>query len=426
MKILMATLDHEHSAAVPRGWPCALKNTIGSRITILTLALLSVITGSKLSATPLHALREADNCAGCHNPGRSQRPVLERRCTLDCQGCHIDPAGSGPRNEWGYYYSHTYGVAKTFFKPIDPLKDKSRYSVHLDARVIQRKIDGGPTRSFPMSSEGSLRLKPFMTHLHFIYQGLLLGRIGDDSLRTVRSDDRRYREKYAIMLDALPMNTYVRAYQGPPMYGLRRPNHSLWIRERLGLDQFAMTRALEVGGTPNVPFMRASFMQGDPYVNAPDRQRGTSWHAGFRGVTLGWHVNGSGWHTRSDLAKVDMNALGGGANVLKTLIYGERNWRKVGILESTDLPTNRASWDVRVHPSSEISEYTLAFAQLDGIMPGMVLETLHDPNTASTRRSVFVDLRPIPWFQFELHRRFETGTRSLVDTLAVAHVYADF
>lgn len=389
------------------------------------LCLAQLLWAAPLSATPLLAIKEANNCQGCHNPGRGQRPPLERRCTLDCQGCHVDPSGAGPRNQWGYYYSQDQLATVNFFKPQDPLKDDSRFDVHADGRIIKRTTEG-EERTFPMSEELSLRVRPFIKYLHFTYQAMLFGRVGDQSFRATRDDPRRYREKYAVMVENLPLNTYVRAYRGAPMYGLREPNHSLWIRERLGLDQFAQTEAVQFGGTPNVPFMHFSLMKGDPDALQEDRQEGYSSHVGMRGVSFGWHVFASTWDTRSDKTTIRMRQVGAGLKPWKFIVTGQRNFRSVEEIED---PPNRAEWEStasRVHPSSRIDNLTTAFAGIPGLTIGQVNEALLDETRDSKRQSVFVDLHPIPFLQVEIWRRFETGTNELADTLAILHLYADY
>jgi hypothetical protein len=395
---------------------------VGALLGALSLGILTCFTVAvPLEATPLIALREAQNCGGCHTPGRSQRPVLERRCTLDCQGCHIDPSGAGARNQWGTYYTHDQASMLNFFKPIDPLKDTSRWDGHVDARVIQWDQASGERHTFPMSLESTLRLRPLVNYLHLSYSALMLGRLEDDLFRIDREGSRRFREKYALMIDALPLNSYIRAYRGQPMYGLRRPNHTLWIRQRIGLDQFATTEAIEAGATPNVPFFRYSVMRGAPYEAAAYRQKGHSYHAGLRGVTLGWHLNGSGWQTESETHKIKMRALGAGLNAFQVILYGERNWRHVSE-KTTGVPTQ----GIRLHPTSTITEYTLAYAGVKGLMFGTVWEELLDPTRQSKRTSLFIDLHPVPYVQLEFWQRRETGSRQMSDMLAVFHLYADF
>jgi hypothetical protein len=54
-----------------------------------------------VSAEPWISNRFAQNCAGCHAPGRKNLEPMDRRCTLACQGCHVNPNGGGMRSSYG-------------------------------------------------------------------------------------------------------------------------------------------------------------------------------------------------------------------------------------------------------------------------------------------------------------------------------------
>ena len=54
-------------------------------------------------AEPWLSNRYAQNCSACHSPARRNLPTKDRRCTLACQGCHVNPSGGGLRNEYGVW-----------------------------------------------------------------------------------------------------------------------------------------------------------------------------------------------------------------------------------------------------------------------------------------------------------------------------------
>lgn len=98
------------------------------------LAALAALVGiaclfitSAAHALPMYAARAGRTCDNCHSlPNTWEDPsaISERKCTLSCVGCHVDPNGGGLRTVSGRYYGEN--TLPMFRAEARPLDDRER------------------------------------------------------------------------------------------------------------------------------------------------------------------------------------------------------------------------------------------------------------------------------------------------------------
>lgn len=309
-----------------------------------TVCALLGLRGQPAEATPLYSVSAVNACDTCHiePSGWAQPELKDRRCTLDCSGCHVSPGGGGMRTPSGAYYGReelpTFGTRPGRFTdpaayrpdghpvegrfrigegfagwwpgpiPAGTIPDRygqiapdPKVAVGGDARFmgyVPLGEDADDPAFFPMQASLELMGRP-SRHL-VLYTNL--GLAGHKRSEGVDPLDYLAVRELFVKVDRLPWNLYVRGGRFAPQYGWRLPDHTSFIRRELGFDQNRQVWGVEAGLNPNYPFANvALFAQGISLRTSAgdatwagdtgDAGYGASLTAGVR--ELGWQAGGS-------------------------------------------------------------------------------------------------------------------------------------
>lgn len=356
----------------------------------LTVFLLLLAASARdAAATPLYAARAGRTCDNCHvSPNKWEDPALaSRKCTLSCQGCHTDPAGGGMRTVSGRFYGRaTLPAIATSPRPTSDWdrnlfgrRDRATSynsnipygpSTQADARAYADSISDrwawgtppGETRYGPYQGRfGDLRADPVLriggdfrmamlfsqsslifpmqvdigTTLHPVHHATVLMNIGARGRSSGYSDTiddshTPYFRELFFMTHEWPYQSYVKAGRFVPSYGLKLDDHTNRIRREFELDGAlpeSRVTGVEVGFSPNYPFLQASYFgmnskyeEPDPWdIFALDEGTGYAVNAGFR--ELGWAVGASVLARRRPLDEGGDTDTYGGYAVLNPWFY---------------------------------------------------------------------------------------------------------
>ena len=298
----------------------------------LYLILFFSLSSSSLSySEPWISTRYAQNCAGCHAPGRENLPAKDRRCSLSCQGCHVSPNGGGLRSFYGKWTEDrwlrsVWSKALKHERPVAPYSsqkyDVKGFPLLVEKRTAPKnedayrrsgnefkfiktreqpkripladpyhlrtftKIDGGgdirhvvyqagegEVTDFLMSVDLGIRYRPYYKELTFVYETRFLGSPLAKDIDLLWGRERT-RSAY-VMLSDLPYNLYGMAGYYRPLFGYYTPDHTQISQKVMAMALTGSTRSQDLvyksagfGGSPNVPYFVVNLIDGRLYGNS--------------------------------------------------------------------------------------------------------------------------------------------------------------
>ncbi|MEZ5065864.1 MAG: hypothetical protein R3B81_14110 [bacterium] len=308
------------------------------RLALLALAATFGIGGAfgsrDLEATPLYAARSSRTCDNCHlTPNEWVDPVLaERKCTLSCQACHVDPAGGGMRNASGVFfgratvpaiatsprptqdwdrnlpfvgrrdrattYSSDLPLGPNRFEDVESFRDSANdrfgygsplgasskyafwpgrygavnadpaFAIGVDARIAF--LSQGAL-VFPMQFDLPMRLHP-VEHLTVFANTGARGRRSGYSDAFDDDHTPYFREAFVLLHEA-PYQAYVKAGRFVPRFGLRLDDHTMRTRREFELDGAlpeSRVTGVEIGAAPNYPVLSFSWFRMASRTRGPD------------------------------------------------------------------------------------------------------------------------------------------------------------
>ena len=300
---------------------------------LLTIGALALVTTAR--TTPMYTARAGRTCDNCHvTPNNWVDPKLsERKCTLSCQGCHVDPAGGGMRTVSGRFYGrstlpmiaysprptsdwdknapyvsrrdrattythniplgpHNFEQSFAYADSVDdrwawgaPAATPSKYGfwqgrygklradplfrVGLDIRLAT--LLAGTALVFPMQADISSALHP-VRHVTLFANIGARGRVSGYS-DTFDDDHSPYFREAFLMLNEAPYQAYIKAGRFVPAFGLRLDDHTSRIRREFELDGAlpeSRVTGVEVGAAPNYPVINISYFGMTSRTRTPD------------------------------------------------------------------------------------------------------------------------------------------------------------
>lgn len=304
------------------------------KIVPIVCVLGAILAPTIAQAVPQFAVRSARACNNCHvAPIDWHDPAIElRKCSLNCNTCHVNPTGGGLRTAAGIFYGREIlplwaiggrpgdeDWSKPLNRPASQPKSPINYAaprpnsaeryggitsnpwwqLGFDIRGMAYfpEEEGLDTSVFPMQMDLHAAVRPYNPEDTNEGRVTLLTTLGFEGSRTEQFDntlDRFFVKEWMAILHDLPYQLYAKAGRFLPAFGWRLDDHTAFIRQGQTFDNERQVTGVEVGVNPNYLYAHASVFYPSPDWESPidiDSGIGTAWSVGYRDFF--WQAGGS-------------------------------------------------------------------------------------------------------------------------------------
>lgn len=346
----------------------------------VSCVILFSLTATDSDAIPLYTMAAANECDTCHiEPiGWMNPDMSERRCTLDCSGCHVSNAGGGMRLADGKYFGKE--VLPIFGTRPSSLADPMKYLSkgfptegrwdwtegwrgwwpgkvkHTTITERYGDIDpkpkwdlGGDFRAAFLTQSGnpdSPFVFPMQADLYFLNESVrdlqvyvAAGLQGKKNTDAYSADETSFDDYVAVKELFLKYrgshNTWFRIGRFVPRFGWRTPDHTAYARQVLGFNQNFQGTGIDIGYNPNYFYADASIYFTGLNWPGDHLKPGLASTANIGYRTFGWNAGASFHHSDENDSPDGTNkgmskytaGINGSLNFNPFIYYGEIDLR---------------------------------------------------------------------------------------------------
>ena len=189
------------------------------------------------------------------------RPEFAAELDKDCNFCHIDPAGGGPRNRIGEIFEENYFEFPEDFD-MDAVAEEAKEVVKQLTTSLDLQtafIKTAHVDADEGTVAGCTSCHSSVDRFFLMQAEVTLNAQASEHVRLTLSNNVGTMLNAFATVDAIPKHLYVKVGQFRLPFGIKQKDHNILVREGYGLGSNKRDVGLELGGSLGKVFYNAAF-----------------------------------------------------------------------------------------------------------------------------------------------------------------------